>query len=729
MQHNTGSSTVFLNQGLGRIPAADKFAFKLVPLMVAVILLLMISAGMAADSATCPPPDGTPKNGDANGDGCNDWLIDRETDRQGNQVEVWCLDLGAAGPGGGDSFGYRYIPQGGTPVWVGKCAFNGGINRYSKSMDPNTGQWKGLQWKNWDDSSTDGEGTPGVIDDWFWTYDIPQRKLTTKKTHDNRTIAQQDGNAPVDFGDITFASLPVQGPDNNILALMVDPVITLVNLSTGPLWHYGLRTPPAHSEYSIDPWLLATEIKAGDRLIMKGLDAVEAYVEGTAALPEFGAWMLTSMTEDSVTFTASVDAIIPPGTLIDGFSFFSTGSGGQIEWMTAGEKISFVEKVYGPVAQPSSGMIFNEDDSGILDIGGTAARAGMGTRIPVRIQSTARDIYAFGFDVTYDPKVLEYTGHERGYLVASFNIFEVNRILPGRIRIGGVSAQSAIPAGAIGHLVWLNFTVIGGRDRECYPLSIEGVSDDLARAPASGGYFCVHNCTGDLNGDGTMTPGDALIAFQCYLSIGPCPDCADINYDGQVTPADALCIFRQYMGSPGCFPDEILPRKKSCQLELPIPDENISLTLSQPVIKAPGESVAGKVVIHAGQWNKDELPGLESFSFVLRIEDPSVALFPDQATSFEHIFDSSLIADDGSYQFAFKLVGSHPGQISVLPSLKWTILGEGACALAINGIYAGCALGEQLNSNCVCTAMADMPAPGSLACSLFPETFRAAWRS
>jgi hypothetical protein len=65
------------------------------------------------------------------------------------------------------------------------------------------------------------------------------------------------------------------------------------------------------------------------------------------------------------------------------------------------------------------------------------------------------------------------------------------------------------------------------------------------------------SCTCDVNGDGTITPQDALCVFQKYLGIcptscGPCEAiCGDINGDGSTTPGDALCIFQEYLGI-GC---------------------------------------------------------------------------------------------------------------------------------------------------------------------------------
>lgn len=60
-------------------------------------------------------------------------------------------------------------------------------------------------------------------------------------------------------------------------------------------------------------------------------------------------------------------------------------------------------------------------------------------------------------------------------------------------------------------------------------------------------------CNGDLNGDDSVTPSDALIAFKCYLGSGPCTSCTDVTKDGDVTPSDALCLFKKYLGATSCL--------------------------------------------------------------------------------------------------------------------------------------------------------------------------------
>ncbi|MEW6379559.1 MAG: dockerin type I domain-containing protein, partial [bacterium] len=65
------------------------------------------------------------------------------------------------------------------------------------------------------------------------------------------------------------------------------------------------------------------------------------------------------------------------------------------------------------------------------------------------------------------------------------------------------------------------------------------------------GYL--ETCDGDVNGDGALTPADALMVFRCYLESGACSGCADVNHDGQITPQDALCLFNRFLEQPSCL--------------------------------------------------------------------------------------------------------------------------------------------------------------------------------
>ena len=93
-------------------------------------------------------------------------------------------------------------------------------------------------------------------------------------------------------------------------------------------------------------------------------------------------------------------------------------------------------------------------------------------------------------------------------------------------------------------------------------VGLQELKDDIGTWSATPGCFdCSFTC--DVNGDGDVTPQDALCAFQKYLGICP-TDCGmceeilcDVNGDGDCTPADALEIFKCYLGMETiCQPEE-----------------------------------------------------------------------------------------------------------------------------------------------------------------------------
>ncbi|MEW5804245.1 MAG: cohesin domain-containing protein [bacterium] len=190
---------------------------------------------------------------------------------------------------------------------------------------------------------------------------------------------------------------------------------------------------------------------------------------------------------------------------------------------------------------------------------GTPGRVGKEIRIPVRIQNALCEVQSFGFDVTYDVNAFEYTGLERGDLTMPFQTdlngalegVRAHQVTSGRLRIGGYTDEQGIVQGASGDLVWLIFKLKSEEEGRCCYLQIENLQDDMAHFSKEGGFFCMKcDGSGDLNGDGQVTPADALLAFRCYLEPGTCPACSDADRNGMVTPKDALCIFQKYLGTP-----------------------------------------------------------------------------------------------------------------------------------------------------------------------------------
>ena len=72
---------------------------------------------------------------------------------------------------------------------------------------------------------------------------------------------------------------------------------------------------------------------------------------------------------------------------------------------------------------------------------------------------------------------------------------------------------------------------------------------------------CINS--GDVDGNGTLTPADSLVSFQIYLTMYPNPTqeewcAADCNGSQDVTPADALCIFQNYVSGACACVDPVL---------------------------------------------------------------------------------------------------------------------------------------------------------------------------
>ena len=83
--------------------------------------------------------------------------------------------------------------------------------------------------------------------------------------------------------------------------------------------------------------------------------------------------------------------------------------------------------------------------------------------------------------------------------------------------------------------------------------------------PTATPFICLND--GDVDNTGSITPQDALMAFQIYLSIIPDPTeeeicSADCNGSGAATPEDALCIFVHYLsGDCSCADTSPLDRR------------------------------------------------------------------------------------------------------------------------------------------------------------------------
>ena len=165
-------------------------------------------------------------------------------------------------------------------------------------------------------------------------------------------------------------------------------------------------------------------------------------------------------------------------------------------------------------------------------------------------------VRAFGFDLEFDSEKLEYApSATKGALVPAGFAFNSNLVGGDTVRIGAYSgSESTLNAGS-GVLATITFNVLEDAEAGTTPLTLIVLTDDIALASIVNGGVEIQECVDnyDVNDDGQVTPGDALMAFKHYLEISiitdPCAlKRADANNDGYITPGDALIIFKEYLG-------------------------------------------------------------------------------------------------------------------------------------------------------------------------------------
>jgi hypothetical protein len=156
-----------------------------------------------------------------------------------------------------------------------------------------------------------------------------------------------------------------------------------------------------------------------------------------------------------------------------------------------------------------------------------------------------------------------------GLLVAEKNM---DGISPDTIQVGGVSLSSALPAGAVEHMLSMHFQAVLPDntiraiclDSTYIPPSGDFVFVDLlgeAIPPEFAGSRCwpVAPLCGDANGDEQVNVGDVVFIINFVFNAGPAPnplEAGDENCDSEVNVGDAVYlinhIFRE--GEGPCCP-------------------------------------------------------------------------------------------------------------------------------------------------------------------------------
>ena len=221
---------------------------------------------------------------------------------------------------------------------------------------------------------------------------------------------------------------------------------------------------------------------------------------------------------------------------------------------------------------------------------------GTSKSVDIEIHGNAAPISAFGFKILYDVRHLQFVRIEKGDLTLPWVQVNGSENEPGVVTVGGFHTE-AIPTGSNGVLVRAEFMIVCETCTECdqSQIALTELIDDLIGMNACYGVFTygMACALGDVNMDETISPADALCAFQMYLNGGvaepgtPCDtecarEAADANCDGMITPQDALLIFQAYINGQGSM---------ECPSSLAkAPEHDIEIELAE-VAAAPGEEI------------------------------------------------------------------------------------------------------------------------------------------
>jgi len=123
-----------------------------------------------------------------------------------------------------------------------------------------------------------------------------------------------------------------------------------------------------------------------------------------------------------------------------------------------------------------------------LEMDTQKAAKGETVTFTVSVNNAPNQVAAFGFDISFDPAVLQYKSHEKGSLIQSgFSLFDANEISAGQLRIGGLDfGGSPIQQGSSGILARLTFQVLQNKSCE---VQFTDLKDDFRTWSPKNGQF------------------------------------------------------------------------------------------------------------------------------------------------------------------------------------------------------------------------------------------------
>ncbi len=164
--------------------------------------------------------------------------------------------------------------------------------------------------------------------------------------------------------------------------------------------------------------------------------------------------------------------------------------------------------------------------------------------VPIQLEN-GQQVGSIGFNVNYDPSIAHAVDVYRGSRMSPA-AFSFNAAVPGLIRIGSAGHNEAKGDGSA---AVIEFMILGERGRYTDITISDTEVTDTAGEPRSievhPGTLKVDSAVmGDGNGDGRISPLDALIAMKMFVELEDEDLVMDVNRDGRVTPGDAVEILK-----------------------------------------------------------------------------------------------------------------------------------------------------------------------------------------
>ncbi|OQX83551.1 hypothetical protein B6D60_10325, partial [candidate division KSB1 bacterium 4484_87] len=258
--------------------------------------------------------------------------------------------------------------------------------------------------------------------------------------------------------------------------------------------------------------------------------------------------------------------------------------------------------------------------------------------VDIKITQNPNAIDAFGLKFTFNHSKLSYVSVEKGTLTSGFDFFNGQESPTGTVTIGGFDT-TPIPVNSTGTIARVTLHVNQCAEGDNVTLGIQNLTDDLSGMNACSGTFTCQSCLlGDVNNDGTISPGDALCAFEIYLNGGNLPsgDCnnecalyaADVNCTPNgITPGDALYIFTGYLNGDtaplDCDPTFALQNQRTQSREVSL--------IQLPAEKSDEVRLAVRV---------NDAHSMQAFGINVGFQDDILQLVEVKSTSVTQLWES-----------------------------------------------------------------------------------------